>query len=109
MNAQLGFDLAAAPRRVETPIARNTDPDTSHEAAAEITASGVRGEQQAQTIAAVRAFPGCTMQELAEKTGHDRYMLARRISECETAGAVRRGAKRTCEVTGRKAEEWWPR
>lgn len=94
-------------RRVETPAARATDPDTSHLAAEEITASGARAEQQAQTIAAVREHPGCTMSELARRTGLDRYMLGRRISECETAGAVFRGLKRRCLVTGRMAEPWF--
>jgi len=97
-----------AMRRIETPAARNTDPETSHEAAAHITDSGARAFQQGQTVAAVRAYPGRTMQELAELTGLDRYMLGRRVSECETAGLVVRGAKRQCSVTGRSAEPWWP-
>lgn len=95
-------------RAVETPAARATDPDTSHEAAEVHTASGRRAQQQAMTVAAVRAFPGCTMQELSEKTGIDRYVLGRRISECETAGLVKRAPGRTCSVTGRTAEPWFP-
>ncbi|XRD81794.1 MarR family transcriptional regulator [Dyella halodurans] len=94
-------------RRIETPAARATDPDTSHEAANEVTATGLRAEQQARTLAAVRAFPGRTMQELSELTGLDRYMLGRRISECETSGVVFRGLKRRCSVTGRMAEPWF--
>jgi hypothetical protein len=104
------LDLFAQPpmRRIETPAARNTDPSTSHEAAAEVTASGLRAFQQAQTVSAIRAYPGRTMQELAELTGLDRYMLGRRVSECETAGLVVRGVKRRCSITGRSAEPWWP-
>ncbi len=106
------LDLSFAYRgpliRVETPAARNTDPETSHEAAEHVTASGTRAQQQAQTIAAIRAFPGRTMQELAELTGYCRFMLGRRVSECETAGAVRRMPKRKCAVTGRSAEPWEP-
>lgn len=97
-----------APRRVTTPAARNTDPDTSHAAATEITRSGARAYQQAQTIAAVRQWPGRTSQELAELSGLDRYMLARRLPECETAGAVKRGVVIECTVTRRKALSWWP-
>lgn len=100
-------DWDCSQRRVETPVARSTDPVTSHIAAHEITASGVRAEQQAQTVAAVREHPGCTMSELARRTGLDRYMLGRRISECETAGVVFRGLKRRCSVTGRMAEPWY--
>lgn len=109
MNAQLAFDLAPERfRRIETPIARATDPESSHLAAAEITRSGARAAQQAQTIAAVKAFPGHTSQELCELTGIDRYVLARRLSECETTGAVKRGGITVCTVTRRKALAWWP-
>lgn len=94
-------------RCVETPIARCTDPESSHLAAAEITASGKRAHQQAQTIAAVRQYAGRTSQELCELTGLDRYMLARRLPECVTAGAVRKGVTRHCTVTGKQALTWW--
>ena len=94
-------------RRIETPIARAKDPESSHRAAEEITASGARAHQLAQTIAAVRAFPGRTSQELCERTGIDRYTLARRLPEAVTAGALRKGEQRTCSVTGRLALTWW--
>lgn len=103
----LPFGQVIPMRRIETPIARHTDPETSHLAAEEITANGTRAFQQGQTLAAIRAFPGRTMQELAEATGLDRYMLGRRVSECETAGTVWRGLKRKCTVTGRMAEPWY--
>jgi hypothetical protein len=106
---QLAFDFAAPrARQVETPAARRTDPHTSHLAAEQITASGQRGQQQAQAIAAVRAFPGKTSFELAMETKLDRYMLARRLPECVTAGAVRKGPARTCSITGRQATTWFP-
>jgi len=93
---------------VQTPAARATDPETSHLAAEQHTQSGARAAQQARCTAAVRAFPGRTMQELAEATGICRYELGRRISECELAGAVKRMPKRICRVTGRMAEPWSP-
>lgn len=95
-------------RLVETPIARATDPDSSHRAAAELTASGRRGQQIAQTIAAVRAFPGKTSQELSDKTGICRFVLARRLPEAVTAGAIAKGQQRPCSVTGKLALTWWP-
>lgn len=95
-------------RRVETPAFRRTDPDTSRLAAEEITASGKRSHQQAQCAAAVRQFPGHTSFELAMLTDLERYMLGRRLSECETAGTVKRGAPKYCDVTGRLAMTWWP-
>ena len=95
-------------RRVATAAARRTDPESSHAAAAHITRTGKRGAQQDQATAAVRQFPGCTSFALAMRTGLDRYMLARRLPECESAGRVRRGELRHCRVTGRLALTWWP-
>lgn len=106
--AQLGFDFSRPMRRVETPAARRSDPITSHVAAEQITASGARGQQQAQASAAVRAFPGLTSFELAMRTNIDRYTLARRLPECVTAGTVRKGEARKCSITGRQALTWWP-
>lgn len=94
--------------RVETPAAKRTDPETSHLAAEQHTRSGRRGQQQSQAIAAVRAFPGCTSFELAMKSEQCRFQLARRLPECETAGAVRRGDPKPCPVTGKQALTWWP-
>jgi hypothetical protein len=103
-------DLFSQPqqRRVETPAARRSDPESSHAAAAEITKSGARAHQQQLAAAAVRQFPGHTSMELAELAGMDRYALARRLPECETAGTVKRGAVTTCTITKRKALVWWP-
>jgi hypothetical protein len=105
---QLSLVIPAGARRIETPAARLTDPESSHDAEAHINATGSRAEQQAQTVAAIRQFPGLTMRELSAATGIDRYVLGRRVSECETSGAVRRGVKRDCAVSKRKAEPWWP-
>jgi len=106
---QLSLNFVAyCPRQVETPAARRSDPASSHLAAEQITTSGARGQQQAQAIAAVRTFPGLTSFELAVKTGQDRYTLARRLPECITAGAVRKGPMRACSITGRQALTWWP-
>lgn len=101
------WDREQPMRVVETPIARAKDPLSSHRAAAEITASGRRGQQIAQAIAAVRAFPGCTSQELCASTGIDRYTLARRLPEAVTAGCVCKGQQRACSVTGKLALTWY--
>lgn len=112
MNDQLvmfdGLANALGFRRVETPAARASDPITSHLAAEEVTASGKRSQQQAQAVAAVRAWPGCTSFELAMKSDLDRYALARRLPEVVLAGLVRKGEPKRCDVTGRLALTWWP-
>lgn len=95
-------------RLISTPAARGTDPDTSHQAAAEITASGLRHQQQEAAARAVRRHPGCTSHELAQLTGMDRYALARRLPECATAGEVAKGEAKLCTVSGRRAITWHP-
>ncbi len=102
------FDHPPVSRIVQTPIARTSDPISSHLAAKEITASGKRTQQQAQAVAAVRAWPGCTSFELAMKTDIDRYVLARRLPEVVLAGLVQKGDPKHCTVTGRLALTWWP-
>ena len=108
MNAITGDLFAMPPRRVETPIARKSDPASSHLAAAEVTASGKRQQQIGLVIDLVRKFPGLTSMELAGMSGEDRYMIARRLPEALTAGAIRKGEQRACSVTGRLALTWWP-
>jgi len=94
---------------VQTPAARRTDPDTSHEADEAVTRSGRRHTQREKVADALTRWPGRTTAELAEKMGTDRYMVARRMSECETAGDALRGQKRRCNSTGKTAETWWPK
>ena len=106
---QLSMSFVRVPvRTIQTPIARRTDPESSHLAAEHVTRSGARAHQQAQAVAAVRAYPGCTSFELATRTDLDRYMLARRLPDAETAGAIRRGEQRVCQVSNRRALTWYP-
>lgn len=86
--------------------ARRTDPETSHEAAAHVVNSGTQRVQQDETVAAVGKYPGHTALEIADHLGIDRYMLGRRLSECEKAGRVVRGPARTCSVSERRAHTW---
>lgn len=109
MNAQLAlFDHPIPTRAVRTPAARRRDASSSHAAAEAVTLSGRRDAQLAETIAAVRKHPGKTSMELAQKTGLDRYMIARRLPEAVTAGAVKKGGQSTCTVSQRLALTWWP-
>ena len=89
--------------------ARRTDPQSSHAAAFHVEQSGKAGKQRIQAGAAVLAHPGCTSAELADRTGLDRYMLARRLPELRDDGLVRQsGSKHLCRMTGRLAVTWWP-
>lgn len=99
---------ATAMRDVRTPVARNTDPETSHAAGEAVTASGQRHAQRAQVLAGLREAPGVTSFELAEITGLDRYVVARRLPDCRTAGEAQVGIKRRCTISGKTAQTWWP-
>ena len=94
-----------------TAIARNSDPISSHAAAAAITQSGTRAIQKDATLKAVRQWPGCTSYELAEKVGGglaSRYMLARRLPELAKDRLVDRLGLRHCRITGHLATTWYP-
>ena len=101
-------DAKRVDRRLEAMVAgRSLSPLTLHHLLLlHITDSGLRSLQQHQTLAAVRAYPGLTGQELAQASGICRYTLGRRLSEVEELGWIRRAEARTCSVTGRKALTW---
>lgn len=88
--------------------ARSTDPETSHDAARHIVASGAQALQQNQALDAVACHPGLTSNELARATGLDRYMLARRLPELCDRDLVVAKDQRKCNVSGRTAYTWWP-
>ncbi|WP_313178953.1 winged helix-turn-helix domain-containing protein [Stenotrophomonas sp.] len=89
-------------------LARTTDIDTSHAAAAHVVRSGLQAAQQDQAARAVTQNAGMTSNELSQATGLDRYMLARRLPELMKEGGVYRGPNKPCPVSGRTACTWWP-
>lgn len=93
---------------LDVPIARRTDPVTSHIAARAVTESGKREGQCLAILALVRIWPRKTSAELARisQGAFDRYQTARRLPELEKAGLVRKGIARTCGVNGTQAHEW---
>ena len=105
-----------------SPVARNSDPATSHAAARQVTKDGTRKRQAQEVLALVERFPGRTSAELAAIpiadliargavgfSGLDRYQIARRLSELAdpaNGGLVERGEARKCNVTGMRALTW---
>nr|WP_313286904.1 winged helix-turn-helix domain-containing protein [Stenotrophomonas pavanii] len=85
--------------------ARSSDLSTSHDAAHYVVASGLQAHQHDQSAKAVTDYP---VNELAQATGLDRYMLARRLPELIKAGRVWRGPNKPCAVSGGTACTWWP-
>ena len=103
------------PDPFDCPIARNTDPMSSHLAADDIIKSGQREKQQEECCRVVEANPGCTSRELAERTDSDRYMFSRRLPELERQGRVHRMRGmagnillRKCAAGGKMCCVWFP-
>ena len=109
MNDQLvmfdGFANALGFRRVETPAARNSDPESSQEAAEHVTSPGIRQNHVEIVIRAVREHPGLTSLELAPICRLERHEVARRTADAETAGAIRKGPMKR-QANGRSAVTW---
>jgi hypothetical protein len=103
-------ELARAPRRF--PRARNTDPSSSHEAAAAIAASGGIERQTESVLEALHRFPGSTSAELGHFAKLDRYMVGRRLSELEAERKIRRADPNAntvpCRMSSKKVCRWWP-
>lgn len=102
----------------DVPRARNSDPRTSHTAAARIKATGALGRQQSLVLEYVRRWPGHTSAELARRMAIARdddarmwvayrHMVARRTSELHPT-RIRRGASRVCDVCGSDCLTWYP-
>ena len=117
-DAQLGLPLGM-PDDVELdrwapgqrpPRARRCDPPSSHRAADELEASGVAARQTHAALAAVRAHPGATTRDLANRSpapaGMDAgawlHALGRRLSDLRRRGAVQRTR------LGTEDFRWWP-
>jgi len=87
-------------------LSRNTDPESSHIAAARVTRTGKTARDRAKCAQAVALYPGRTSYELHKETGLDRHMLGRRLYECK---GIRKGKHlRKDHYTGTPSLTWWP-
>ena len=86
--------------------ARRTDPESSHEAAAELVESGRVNDQCQRVLEALQRFDRTTSAELAWHSGMDRFVVARRLPDLERKGLAKKGGYKHCPVGGRKAV-WW--
>jgi predicted ArsR family transcriptional regulator len=99
-----GLDVDAD--RMTTPIARTTDPWTSHAGAVEVTDSGRRKTQAERCLDVVLTRPGLTAGEIGELTGLGHVPAQRRLSDLKAAGKVGVGMAR--QYLGRPQVTWWP-
>jgi hypothetical protein len=107
---QQHFNFGRVPdiRRIETPVSRANDPESSHIAADTITSSGRRQTQIEIIIEAVYAHPGCTAGELSRHTGLTHVQIDRRTGDLRATGRVHFGAIRACRVIGSLMQTLWP-
>lgn len=98
--------MARGEINIQTPAARATDPETSHQAAEHMNETGKRRSQQYATLALVKEFPSSTSFELSRRGSLDRYQVARRMSELRTAELVEEIGSRVCKISRRHATIW---
>jgi len=88
-------------------LARNTDPDTSHEAAEHMVQSGKAATQRAQVLAIVRDLPDKTAGEIARQMGPgSAHKPSRRLADLRRLGLVHVSGVRKCTITGRRCSTW---
>jgi len=88
-------------------LSRWTDPETSWQAAKEITNSGAVGKMQRLALHLIKSNPGRTAKELEQIRSLDDGKVRKRLAEMERNNMIRRGEPRRCKVTGRRATTWW--
>lgn len=101
-----------AATNIQTPAARNTDPETSHMAAADVTASGKRQTRIRILAEIVANNPGLTSAEIAFMVADKhpdltRHEVARRLADGKGT-VVRQGIARKCRRCERACHTWWP-
>ena len=90
------------------PASHRSDPHTSRQAEAAITASGQRQTQAEIVLEAVNAHPGLTSAELTRHIEMDRWQIARRLPDLEANGLVKKGKPRLCNLKRKLSVIWWP-
>jgi hypothetical protein len=93
---------------IPSPLARRSDPASSHLAAAEVELSGTVNRHEAIILAGVKQQPGSTADELALVTGLDRVAIGKRLREMVRKGMLSEGPMRACRVKGRMMLTWHP-
>jgi hypothetical protein len=97
------------------PIARNTDPGTSH-AAEEVHTLGKRAERARQVLDLIGRYPGHTTGELSRLMYSEYPELPfrtsaetphKRAADLLQKGMVRQGPKRKCRDSGYEALTWY--
>lgn len=95
-----------------TPVvarARKSDPETSHQAAAEVEATGAASAHRSIIVAYLKQHPGETNAEIAEGSGLDYCQIHKRMAELERMNLVIRGQQKKCPIHQRQMLCWFPK
>jgi hypothetical protein len=92
---------------LDPPRVRNTDPDTSQDAA-ESLGERALGARCQELFALIEHYGGLTTHQLVNLTGYDRGNTARRITDLRQAGWIRDSGDRLTGPTGRHSIVWVP-
>ena len=95
---------------IQTPAARNTDPDTSHMAAEAFTRSGKRLSHNMRILKAIINKPGMTAGEIAEATGLTQVQVSRRTADFKKI-KIEEGEPRHCKALEHRplCLTYWPK
>lgn len=89
-------------------LSRTSDPQTSHDAAAQVESVGTAASHRATCLDEVIRQPGQTAAEIARRAGLDRHIPSRRLPELRAAGLVYNDEARVCRETGNSSMTWLP-
>lgn len=87
-------------------LARNTDPQTSHEAAAKMNRTGATNVHADLVLASVASHPDSTAAEIGFDCGLGHHEAQRRLSDLLKTGRVIKGEPRVCRVKGNRMCTW---
>ena len=87
-------------------LSRRHDPITSHLAAEHIVETDKLGKMKKAAYDALTLNPGATASELDPAGIGSR--IAKRLNDLRKDGLIRTHGEKTCSVTARLAQRWWP-
>jgi hypothetical protein len=88
----------------DPPLARHSDPETSHSAAAQ--AKELQGQHQRLILACLEAHGALGKDGIAARTRLDGVQTCRRLTELARAGLIRDTGFRTPSTAGRMERVW---
>jgi hypothetical protein len=94
-------------RPPNVPLARDSDPISSHEAGDEVTESGRREAQMDRILIQLKAHPDSTSHELKKGLpGLNEVQICKRLNDLKWCGLAAKSGIRLCRVSKRRIQTW---